>query len=45
MTLTFVNFLRAPDQELPTAPQGNRTKTRLKRARWRGARIIPYVDD
>jgi hypothetical protein len=30
MTLTFVNFLRAPDPELPLATQGDCTKTYLR---------------
>jgi hypothetical protein len=45
MTLTFVNFLHAPDPELPISPRGNCTKAYLKRTRWRGAMILPYVDD
>jgi hypothetical protein len=45
MTLTFVNFLRAPDPEHPIAPQNTCTKTYLGRTRLRGARILPYVDD
>jgi hypothetical protein len=45
MTLTFVNFPRAPDPELPRATQGKCTKTYLRRTRWRGAMILPYVDD
>jgi hypothetical protein len=45
MTLTFVNFFHAPDIELPIAMHGNYTKTYLKRTRWRGAMILPYVDD
>jgi hypothetical protein len=33
------------DPELPIAPQGTCTKTYLGRTRWRGAKILPYVDD
>ena len=29
ITLTFVNFLRAPENELTIAPQDNGTKTHL----------------
>jgi hypothetical protein len=35
MTLTFVNFLRAPDPEHPIAPQDSCTKTYKGRMRWR----------
>jgi hypothetical protein len=45
MTLTFVNFLRNPDPEQSIAPEKSCTKTYLRRTRWRGARILPYVDD
>jgi hypothetical protein len=45
MTLTFANFLRAPDPEHPIAPPNSSTKTYLRRTSWRGAKIIPYVDD
>jgi hypothetical protein len=45
MTLTFVNFLRAMDREHPIAPQESCTKAYLRRTRWRGAKILPYVDD
>jgi hypothetical protein len=45
MPLTFVNFLRSPDPEQPIAPENSSTKTYLTRTRWRGARILPYVDD
>jgi hypothetical protein len=45
MTLTFVNFLRSPDPELPIAPQENCTKTYLRGTRLRGAMILPYVDN
>jgi hypothetical protein len=45
MALTFVNFLRNPDPEHPIAPNHSCTKTYLRRTRWRGARILPYVDD
>ena len=45
MTLTFVNFLRNPDPEAPTPPTNSSSKTYLRRTRWRGARILPYVDD
>jgi hypothetical protein len=44
-TLTFVNSLRALDRGLPGPTLGNGTKTYLRRARWRGARVFPYVDD
>jgi hypothetical protein len=45
MTLTFVNFLRNPDPEKHVAPTHSCSKTYLIRARWRGARILPYVYD
>jgi hypothetical protein len=46
MTLTFANFLRAPDPKFTIASQSNCTKTYLSTTRWRGgARILPYVDD
>jgi hypothetical protein len=45
MTLIFVNFLRNPDPEEHIAPTNSCSKTYLKRTRWRGARILPYVDD
>jgi hypothetical protein len=45
MTLTFVNFLRNPDPEEHIAPTSSCSKTYLRRTRWRGARILPYVDD
>jgi hypothetical protein len=44
-TLTFVNFLRAPDPKLPCPAHCTCTKTNLRRTRWRGARIRLYVDD
>jgi hypothetical protein len=40
-SLTFVNFLRAPDSKHPIAPQGSCTKTNLRRTCWRGAMILP----
>jgi hypothetical protein len=45
VTMTFVNFLRNPDPEEHIAPNHRYTKTYLKRTWWRGARILPYVDD
>jgi hypothetical protein len=45
MTITFVNLLRAPDPEHPISPQDSCTKTYLRRTRWHGAVILPYVDD
>jgi hypothetical protein len=45
MTFTFVNFFRAPDPKLSIAMPGNCTKTCVRRTRWRGAKILPYVDD
>jgi hypothetical protein len=45
MTLTFVNFLRNPDPEEHIAPTNNCSKTYLRRTQWRGARILPNVDD
>jgi hypothetical protein len=45
MTLTFANFLRNPDPKHPIAPENSCTKTYLGRTRWRGARILLYVDD
>jgi hypothetical protein len=45
MSLTFVNFLRAPDPKLSSLAPSNCTKTYLKRTRWSGAMILPYVDD
>jgi hypothetical protein len=44
-TLTFVNFLRNPDPKEQIAMMSSCSKTYLKRTRWRGARILPYVDD
>eukprot|EP00873_Tetraselmis_striata_P006615 jgi/Tetstr1/426879/TSEL_017092.t1 len=43
-TMTFVKHLRSPTT--PAAP-GNVPRSRrwLRRGRWRGARILPYVDD
>jgi hypothetical protein len=45
VTLTFVNFLRAPDPEHLIAPQNSCMKTYLRLTRWRGSRILPYFDD
>jgi hypothetical protein len=45
MTLPFVNFLRNPDPEEHVTPTSNCSKTYLRRTRWCGARILPYVDD
>jgi hypothetical protein len=42
MTMTFVNFLPAPDHEQRIALKKSCTKTYLRRTRWRGARILPY---
>eukprot|EP00873_Tetraselmis_striata_P022394 jgi/Tetstr1/442658/TSEL_030752.t1 len=43
-TMTFVEHLRSPTT--PAVP-GNVPRSRrwLRRGRWRGARILPYVDD
>jgi hypothetical protein len=40
-----VNFLRALDPYLPFPALGNGTNTYLRRTRWRGARILPCVND
>jgi hypothetical protein len=45
MTLTFVNFLRNPHPEAHITPTNSCSKTYFRRTRWRGARILPYVDD
>jgi hypothetical protein len=46
MTQTVVNFLRAPDPKLPVATRGIYiTENSLKRTRWQGAIIVPYIDD
>jgi hypothetical protein len=45
MTLTFVNFPRAPDPEQPIKPKISCTKTYLRRTRWGSAWILPYVYD
>ena len=45
MTLTFVTFLRNPDPEEHITPTNSYSKTYLTPTRWRGARILPYVDD
>jgi hypothetical protein len=41
MTLTFVNFLRSPNPELPCLKIGHMTKTYLRRARWKRALVNP----
>jgi hypothetical protein len=45
MTLNFVNFRRNPDPEAHITPTNSCSKTYPIRTRWRGARILPYVDD
>jgi hypothetical protein len=45
MTMTLVNFPRAPDLELPDPPPRDYMKTYLRRTCWHGVRILPYVDD
>jgi hypothetical protein len=45
VTLTFVNFMRNPDPEEHVAPTDCHTKIYIRRTRWLGARILPYVDD
>eukprot|EP00873_Tetraselmis_striata_P018030 jgi/Tetstr1/438294/TSEL_026861.t1 len=43
-TMTFVKHLRSPTT--PAAPSNvPRSRRCLRRGRWRGARILPYVDD
>eukprot|EP00873_Tetraselmis_striata_P045582 jgi/Tetstr1/465846/TSEL_010466.t1 len=42
-TMTFVKHLRSPTT--PVAPGNVRSRRWLRRGRWRGARILPYVDD
>ena len=46
-TETFVRHLRTPEPEphSSSTPPRRRTKRYLRRTRWRGARILPYVDD
>jgi hypothetical protein len=52
-TDTFVRLLRQPDpggftthRGRPTQPDGDRPSKRfLRHTRWRGAKILPYVDD
>jgi hypothetical protein len=47
LTKVFSNHLRRPPPLAPTAsPVGNRpTKRLLRNARWRGTRLLPYMDD
>jgi hypothetical protein len=45
MTLTFVNFQRSSSPVLPRQEPGHKTKTHFRRQRWRGAHLLPYVDD
>jgi hypothetical protein len=45
MTLTFVNFMRAPDPEHHFAEKSSCSKTYLRRTRSRCVRILSYVDD
>jgi hypothetical protein len=45
MTITFDKLLHSLDPELPCPKPGHCRKTYLIRTRWRGARMLPYVDD
>jgi hypothetical protein len=44
MKRSLMNFLRSLDPKLPCPAQGKRTNTCLRRTRWRGSRILPYVN-
>eukprot|EP00873_Tetraselmis_striata_P022713 jgi/Tetstr1/442977/TSEL_031037.t1 len=46
LTQVFITHLRKPEPEPPSSStQPTRSKRYLRRTRWRGARILPYVDD
>eukprot|EP00873_Tetraselmis_striata_P023059 jgi/Tetstr1/443323/TSEL_031338.t1 len=46
LTQVFITHLRKLEPELPTSStQPTRSKRYLRRTMWRGARILPYVDD
>eukprot|EP00873_Tetraselmis_striata_P021815 jgi/Tetstr1/442079/TSEL_003162.t1 len=46
LTQVFITHLRRPEPEPPSSStQPTRSKRYLRRTRWRGARILPYVDD
>eukprot|EP00873_Tetraselmis_striata_P027757 jgi/Tetstr1/448021/TSEL_035322.t1 len=46
LTHVFITHLRKPEPEPPSSStQSTRSKRYLRRTRWRGARILPYVDD
>eukprot|EP00873_Tetraselmis_striata_P036044 jgi/Tetstr1/456308/TSEL_043064.t1 len=46
LTQVFITHLRKPEPESPSSStQPTRSKRYLRRTRWRGARILPYVDD
>eukprot|EP00873_Tetraselmis_striata_P025167 jgi/Tetstr1/445431/TSEL_033212.t1 len=45
-TQVFITHLRKPEPEPPSSStQPTRSKRLLRRTRWRGARILPHVDD
>eukprot|EP00873_Tetraselmis_striata_P013528 jgi/Tetstr1/433792/TSEL_002418.t1 len=45
LTQVFITHLRKPEPEPPSSStQPTRSKRYLRRTRWRGARILPYVD-
>eukprot|EP00873_Tetraselmis_striata_P025467 jgi/Tetstr1/445731/TSEL_033379.t1 len=46
LTQVFITHLRKPEPEPPSSSTlPTRSKRYLRRTRWRGARILPYVDD
>eukprot|EP00873_Tetraselmis_striata_P046504 jgi/Tetstr1/466768/TSEL_011238.t1 len=46
LTQVFITHLRKPEPEPPSSStQPTRSKRCLRQTRWRGARILPYVDD
>eukprot|EP00873_Tetraselmis_striata_P005540 jgi/Tetstr1/425804/TSEL_016183.t1 len=46
LTQVFITHLRKPEPEPPSSStQPTRRKRYLRLTRWRGARILPYVDD
>eukprot|EP00873_Tetraselmis_striata_P011019 jgi/Tetstr1/431283/TSEL_020978.t1 len=46
LTQVLITHLRKPEPEPPSSStQPTRSKRYLRRTRWRGARILPYVDD
>eukprot|EP00873_Tetraselmis_striata_P046592 jgi/Tetstr1/466856/TSEL_011313.t1 len=46
LTQVFTTHLRKPEPEPPSSSaQPTRSKRYLRRTRWRGTRILPYVDD